>query len=268
METCKKIYQTSNYKKFKTLLGNREVPKSKTIKLVKSIKTNGYIFNPISVNEKFEIIDGQGRFSALKELGLPIDYYIIPDASIKECIVLNLNTQNWNQLDFIKSFAEQGNINYQRFLCLLKVNPEVRIISFCNSLFGGSADNYQAIINGKTIIPEKSYDKIMSCLQFLNTLEPYCKNIEGRAHEIRKAIVFAYSLKETDTNRLYDQIVKNYSSIKPIATTVHAMREITAVYNKRARSNFIYFDAEYDTYCRNLRAKEQQRYKEKLKEGS
>ena len=48
----------------------------------------GFIKNPIVVNEKMEIIDGQGRFEVCKEKGLPIYYNIV-----------NIHEYGYDQLD-------------------------------------------------------------------------------------------------------------------------------------------------------------------------
>lgn len=63
---------TSDYFRFKILDGNRDVLKSHVNKIKESMKKFGWIGPGIIVNEKFEIIDGQTRFYAAKELGLPM----------------------------------------------------------------------------------------------------------------------------------------------------------------------------------------------------
>ena len=40
---------------------------------MKNITDYGHIFNPIVVNESYQIIDGQGRFEALRAMDLPDD---------------------------------------------------------------------------------------------------------------------------------------------------------------------------------------------------
>ena len=53
------IYVSHDYDKFTRVKGNRN-PKSAK-KIIESINNVGYILNPILVNEKFEVIDGQNR---------------------------------------------------------------------------------------------------------------------------------------------------------------------------------------------------------------
>ena len=69
------IYETYDYDKFSLLKSNRPVNKAHVIRLVESMDEE-YLLSPITTNEKFQIIDGQHRFTAAKEKGLPIRYII------------------------------------------------------------------------------------------------------------------------------------------------------------------------------------------------
>ena len=56
---------------FKKIKGNRIVNKSNLNAIITSMEQQQLV-SPIMINEKFEIIDGQHRFEACKELGLPV----------------------------------------------------------------------------------------------------------------------------------------------------------------------------------------------------
>ena len=79
-----KVYQTSNYDLFKKLNGNRDVKNEKVI--IKSIQKIGLIDNPIIVNEKYEVIDGQNRLKALQTLNMPVLFHVIPGLNIDDAI--------------------------------------------------------------------------------------------------------------------------------------------------------------------------------------
>lgn len=110
-----KIYETTDYDLFKKLPDNRDVLSGRVNKLIASISER-YILNPIAVNEKWEIIDGQGRFEARKALGLPIHFYIVSGASSDDCRRLNKYNTKWEALDFAKSWASAGKQAYVRLL--------------------------------------------------------------------------------------------------------------------------------------------------------
>ena len=108
MPNNSKQVQTSNdYAKFKTLIGNRK-PNDLHIKRLTSSFKQRYLFSPIIVNEKMQIIDGQHRFLAAKELNLPIYYLLVEGYGLEEVQVLNTNTSNWKREDYLKAYCDLG----------------------------------------------------------------------------------------------------------------------------------------------------------------
>jgi hypothetical protein len=100
------VYFTTDYSKFKIMKGNREIDASHVKRLVDSFR-EGYLFSPILVNSKHEIIDGQNRFTAAKALNLPIYYLVAFNYGLKEVQVLNTNTKNWNKEDYLKMYCDK-----------------------------------------------------------------------------------------------------------------------------------------------------------------
>lgn len=113
-----KIQQTENYSLFKRIKGNRTINKAQVKKLVDSFGEDPSlaISVPIVVNEKFEIIDGQHRFQALKKLNLPISYQKIKGLDLKSVQIVNSSTKVWSPMDFAKSFSELGNKHYKSYI--------------------------------------------------------------------------------------------------------------------------------------------------------
>jgi hypothetical protein len=106
--------KTKNYEIFKFKTNNRDVKHYKRI--VESIKKIGYIDAfPILVNSNFEILDGQNRFYACRELGLEIAYSIYDnmDKSDEVMIQLNKSAEVWRLESYIKHYAENGNRIYE-----------------------------------------------------------------------------------------------------------------------------------------------------------
>jgi len=114
MEILTNVLRSKDYNIFKSLEGNREVNKVHVDRLKKSFE-GGYLLNPILVNSKMQIIDGQHRFNAAKSLGLHINYIICPDYGLKEIQVLNSNMKNWNKNDYLEGFCDLGNEEYIKF---------------------------------------------------------------------------------------------------------------------------------------------------------
>ncbi len=109
------IKKTTDYDKFKflTVKGNREVKKLHVKKLAEAIEKNDMLeHNPVIVDAKFNVIDGQHRLLAAKSLGLPIYYTIKEKAGMEEVMLLNDNVKKWNAIDFVNAYSKQGLVDY------------------------------------------------------------------------------------------------------------------------------------------------------------
>ena len=107
------IKETTNYSIFKLSPFNRPVDKRHVGKIKASMQEE-YIPTAILVNSDFEIIDGQHRFTAASELGLPIFYTKLSSAHVDQFARLNTNVRPWTSIEFIAFFAKKGNENYKR----------------------------------------------------------------------------------------------------------------------------------------------------------
>jgi hypothetical protein len=120
------ILMTMNYGIFKFYEKNREVSPKRVQNLIASIKRIDLTSkNPIIVNEKMEIVDGQHRYEACKEMGIPIFYV---KANLKgqmdsTIVDLNDNQTQWTVNDYILSHTKRGKKAYQDILdCKDKYN--------------------------------------------------------------------------------------------------------------------------------------------------
>ena len=112
---------TRNYEIFKKLQGNRAVQEDRIKNIINSINEVGYIKSPIVVNEKREVIDGQGRLEAAERLNLPIHYIIVPGIGIEECRAMNINQKSWGLTDYIKSYADMGQESFILIQKIIKI---------------------------------------------------------------------------------------------------------------------------------------------------
>nr|DAZ24984.1 MAG TPA: chromosome partitioning protein [Caudoviricetes sp.] len=106
---------TKDYERFKLLEFNRKgLDRNHINKIKDSISKNGYIGNPILVNDDFEIFDGQHRFTALKEMGLEVPYEI-RNIAYDSIIDLNITQKKWGIEDYVNYYCEKDkNPNYTR----------------------------------------------------------------------------------------------------------------------------------------------------------
>ena len=110
-----KVFSTMNYEIFSSLDGNRIVNPLHVKKIADSMKIK-VLFIPIIVNEEFQVIDGQHRLEARKKLGLEVPYIICPNYDLEDVHRANSNHKTWNNLDFLKGYAEAGLDSYKFLL--------------------------------------------------------------------------------------------------------------------------------------------------------
>jgi hypothetical protein len=161
------VQTTTNYESFKTLIGNRKPNELHVKRLIQSFEKR-YLFSPILVNEKFQIIDGQHRFLAAKKLNLPITYIIVNGYGLDEVQILNTNASNWKKEDYLKAYCDLG------------MEPYLLMRQFMNDFpdFGVGVsemiltDNTMGADNSKTI------DKIEMRMKGFQNGEFKVKNLE------------------------------------------------------------------------------------------
>lgn len=232
-ETTYSVYITTDYSVFKRLPGNRDIPESRISKIVESIQSVGWVHNPIIVNEKMEVIDGQGRLTALQRLKMPVEYIIAEGVGNKECIYMNMNMVNWKLPDFIKSYAEQGNENYQRLLSLMEryANGNLSIIS--TAVYRVSKSKHRDIKNGVLQLTEEQYREAIPRLEYikplLDTLD--AKKLPGSIITLMQTLIYYFDYPEVDKNRLAYSVEKYIYNASPWILNSDCEREVEAAYN-------------------------------------
>lgn len=240
------VYSTYDYDKFKVLKGNRTVESGRRSKIRKSILEVGWIMNPIIVNENYEIIEGAGRFTILRELGKPIEYIIVSGLGLKECIALNQSSTTWTSYDYIKSFAEKGNDNYKKLLNLESVyypkNPKKRVCSIntigviCFGMVGngGNGGATQRIKMGEFELSTEREYEVIDLLNFLAE-EDVCKYIKmANCTTALLQTCITWSLEHTDaTKDGFMIMLRNcYTGFKPYTKVDDVLGLIQTFYNE------------------------------------
>ena len=108
------VHTTQNYSMFNPIDGNRNKNELHIKRLKKSMQEN-YLFTTITVNDKFQIIDGQHRFEAIKALNLPVNYVVCKGYGLKEVQILNQNSKNWTADDFMNGYCDLGKKDYKLY---------------------------------------------------------------------------------------------------------------------------------------------------------
>lgn len=113
-----KIHSTEDYSAFKDVMGNRKVRPAHVKKLRTAIEVDPETikYNPILVNENMEVIDGQHRLEAIKQLELPVYYVQVEGLTLENVQRLNSTAKQWQPMDYAEAFAKLGNKNYAKYV--------------------------------------------------------------------------------------------------------------------------------------------------------
>ena len=244
MKTATEIFATNEYSMFKYLNGNRDVSEDRVRSIMKSIDKVGYIMNPIIVNEKNEVIDGQGRLEALKRLSLPVHYIIVPGSGINECIAMNIDQKNWKIEDYIKSYTDVGNSSYIRLSQLIvKYGDYLKLRTILAVAYGREC-SYSIVKSGEFTLEPEQMREVMDILDYLKKVAYIFSQVGGRIESYYTALIFCYKYNGIDNQLMLEKLNNNRAELIPVSKTDQAFDVIEAIYNKRLRSK-IYIKTEY-----------------------
>jgi hypothetical protein len=121
---AQQILSTTDYDRFVILDTNRSINPGHAETLKQAFEEHGNLtaVQPLIVNERMEVIDGQHRLTAARELGVPVFYRVIEGLRISDARTMNILHRGWTIKDWADSYAASGNVNYQRFLALLEAH--------------------------------------------------------------------------------------------------------------------------------------------------
>lgn len=103
------VLVTTDYRQLKLVKGNRLINKAHANTLAKSIqKRNLLKYSPIIVNTQGEIVDGQHRWMAAKQLNVPLYYIVADDIKFSDIVLLNSVVKNWKPQDYLDHFTDKG----------------------------------------------------------------------------------------------------------------------------------------------------------------
>lgn len=233
--------KTSDYTIFKPRYDNRPLHRPHVEAIKESLRQKNMLdVNPIIVNEDLEVIDGQHRLQAAKELGLEMYYIIIQNYSPKDIQLLN-TTRGWllnNFFDFycknqypqyltLKSFMEKHNLTLSIALRITKNKNYARYNEFRNGEYVFNATRSEALLN---LINES-----IEIVEPLIEKKTFLKN-----RSLWNAMVQIFAHPDFNEDKWKSNLRKNASLFQQKANQLEYIYLILHIYNWR-NSNKINF---------------------------
>lgn len=225
----RKVEKTTNYDQFKFINANREQVRGHVENLKTAFQEVGNLtkVQPILVNERMEIIDGQHRFIASKELGEPIYYMQVPGLTVRDARKMNSTHRGWHINDYARSFALSGDSNYQNFLVLKEEYGFSHSILLSYSLNDSNKTGFKEFREGEFVLD--NMDESRERLDKLLALGEYTPLVTDRTFAL--AVLKAFSVEGYDHARMLRKLAAQAGNLKSYRTLEDNLRQLEDVYN-------------------------------------
>lgn len=232
------IEKSYRYEEFKFMKGNRAVNPFNLKRIIDSMSKNPLI-SPIAVNEKMEIIDGQHRFLAQKELGLPIYFYRIDNYGVNEVHILNTNSSNWKKMDYLQGYCDLGLRPYMQLREFLEQFPDFGIESALHIL---KVNQYERVDkdtnarkkyfeNGNLLIPNIEHSRGLA--KKVLDYKPFYKQFNRRSFII--GVVSVIEHQNYNHNEMMAKLSRIPNQIQDQTTAMKYKMHLEDIYNYRRK---------------------------------
>lgn len=193
-------------------------------------------FQPILVNENMEVIDGQHRLEALRELGESV-YYIVADGlRLGDVQTLNTLSRNWGPIDYAKSYIETGNKDHQHYLDIkAKYHFNHRVI--LAYIYGDAGNHNDQFKNGELKAP--NIKATYSLLDKLAEVGAYYDRYTSNPFALAYMRIAQHP--DYDHNRMLSKMRLRGHLIEDYSLQEDYQRALEAVYNFRMNKDRVRF---------------------------
>jgi hypothetical protein len=229
------IKKSTRYSDFKTVKGNRLISKEHYKNLLQSINGKNLLhLNPIIVNSKMEVIDGQHRLQVAKTLHIPIYYVQGNGLDYQDVVMFNNTMKTWTMEDYAKGYIALGFSEY------------AKLESFKNK-WQLSMSNAIAILSGDGSVHSAKYSKFKAGLfevinqdwaeqfaQRLHDIAPLTSENTWKDRDFIRALSTIYT-KGVNHEVLMERLQRYGSVIYRRANLTDYLRTFEDVYNRKVQ---------------------------------
>lgn len=240
-----KVFETDNYDQFKKLLGNRDITQGRINVIKESILRIGYQPSPILVNEKKEVIDGQGRLAACKSLNLPVYFIEKKGLTINDCISMNKKMESWKPKNYIDSYADR------QFPAYVKLRDDLRDFKSLSwemmmviKGHGTGPALAEALRDGKLQYTGLNYPE-RECARWLCAIVPHISRSGFAKRATLETLARLQRYRLIDTNRMLESFEKYGDQFGGgRIRSKDVLQDINTLYNFN-RKKLVYFADDY-----------------------
>lgn len=183
-------------------------------KLSRSIELRNLLeLRPIIVNEKMEIIDGQHRLLAAKNLGVAVCYKIQEDISSNEIILMNISKQ-WRGADYMNFYCKNMYPEYLKLKDFMdKNNLSLHVaLSFCNGNSSYSNNKFkEGLFKFNDDISTEKIDVCWETIRYIKRMNGHSRYTEStRFWKSLLKLVNHTEFKECQWKKNYQMMIERF----------------------------------------------------------
>ncbi len=231
---------TTDYSKFKSIRGNRDLNRAHVARLANHIKRKNLLpFYPVLVNENMEVIDGQHRIAAAKALGMEVSYVRVNGLRIEDVMAVNTASKEWGINDFVEAYVKLGVEDYKKLkefkekynlpvtmAAQLLAKPDGKVPT-------GGTDLGSNIRSGTYIIADE--EKATELAEQLNILNEFTDFRATSDRHLMRALWHLYTVAEFDFGRLEQKLRSNQLKLEKQGELKYYILKIEEAYNHNAK---------------------------------
>jgi hypothetical protein len=243
-----KVYVSDDYDMFTLSTYNREVSLSK--KLLESVKDNDLTqFNPILVNDKLVIIDGQHRFMVCRELGIPIYFIISDDVMVDDASAINQATKNWSTIDHILHYYKRG---FDTYIKLMKLAEKYDLhLTNLLALGKGSVDKNITVTDLTRAGKFQFRDSDARVKELLDNFQVFKEYIDfANTTTFFKAYIRVASLSGYSHAHMVKKLKIASGHLHRQSTQLHQINELLKLYNYGVQKNKLKLESKCSYHLR------------------
>ena len=236
------IQSTQDYTLFTYLSGNRPIDKGHVKRLIKSIEKNNRLnLHPIIVNGKNEIIDGQHRHAAAKQLGIELFFIKSESVDDEHLIDCNVNQKLFEVENYIDFFSvKEKNPDYiqlKQFLQSTQLKPKALLCLILGTV-NGSLLNFLKTGKFRFPVSQDHLTVIDFYLDFMAYVKDKCirPNSMFTNHSFAKAMRWLFQTSGFSSELFFKKLDLKWFDLKPQRTAEEWYELLISIYNFKNHS--------------------------------
>jgi len=229
------IKYTDNYDVFKPHPLQRDLKPEHVAKIQRSMQKRGFVPEKhIICNEEMQVVDGQHRLQAAKNLGISTYYTVSAAVDVDDIREMAKTVAAWDLEDYVSSYIKQGNENYKRVVAL----KELSLLNW-NAFLGGAIriteNNARADFrNGKFILTDRREQEVF---QFIHQYHLFKDTFSGwKIRIFVAACSYIFSHPKYDHAQMTARLEYQRSKLFRCTTTDEYISMLSDIYNYKTHA--------------------------------